>query len=390
MADAPRPSRDLLLVLSLLTLGAVPDGMVYPALRALTVERYDITIDRASWFTLVPTLGAIAFAFVLPKIVRGHSPLTVLRIASLVEALLLASVALPVPYWLVIVLRFLAGACDLAGIAATLRIAVRIAGERHRGWAMGAMGTAIMLGLFIGFGFGAVLSVPMILPMAAMSLLVLTVLSFPIERAVPRVHDADPPSPARGAISPALRRSRVAASMMLAGDRGLSAVLSLVVPLAFGGRDGSAKSLVGAILGLSMLGMVIGGPFGGHLVDRFGAVPVRLVGALLFGFGTLGIVLVAPVGPWAMIAMAAIAGLGAAPLFASAMAIGTQQRGGTGVYGAIQAAGQGGYALGGASLLFAQPAALGAAETLAVSAITYIALTLAMTVLLRGTRITPT
>ncbi|MDZ4754772.1 MAG: MFS transporter [Phycisphaerae bacterium] len=380
--------RDLFLVLALLALGSVPDGMVYPALKALTVDRFDIAIERASWFTLVPTLGALAFAFVLPKLTRRFSPLSMLRAASVIEAAFLLSIELPIPYPAVIFLRFLSGACDLAGIAATLRIAARVAasaeGESHRGRSMGAMGTSIMLGLLIGVGIGAVLSVPLILPVAAAALVVLALATYLVERSAPSVHDADPQTIADDVPAPVVRREQITASLMFACDRGLSAVLSLVVPLAFGGADPSSKRLVGTVLGLSMLGMVLGGPFGGHLVDRFGALRMRVIGSVLFGLGTLGIVLAAPLGGAVMIVMATITGLAAAPLFASALAIGTQHRGATGVFGAIQAAGQAGYALGGASLLLAKPASLGAPETLAASAIVYVALNVGMAYVLRG------
>lgn len=382
-----RRRTDLALVFALLALGSVPDGMVYPALRALTVERYGLSIDRASWFTLVPTIGAIASAFFLPRLVRSMKPLTVLRIASLVEAALLVVIVLPLPYPAVIAIRLLSGACDLAGIAASLRIVARVAGEGHRARSMGWMGTAIMAGLLGGIGVGSAVPPGMILPTAAGSLALLALLSVPIEYRVPGVHDADPPRVVTPG-DPVARRDRVVASLLVAADRGLSAVLSIVVPLAIPlmvvGSERSQARLVGTILGLSMLGMIIGGPIGGDLVDRFGAARVRTLGAIVFGSGVLALVFVAPLGAGAMIAAAAVAGIGAAPLFASALAIGTRDGNSTGVYGAIQAAGQGGYALGSASLLLAAPTNFGPEETLAACAIAYLAVNLAAAWLLRG------
>jgi MFS family permease len=377
-----RRSIELPLALALLALGSIPDGMVYPALRALTVERYGITIDRASWFTLVPTLGAIASAFFLPQLVRRSNPLTVLRIASFVEAILLLLIALNVPFAMVIGLRLIGGACDLAGIAASLRIAARVAGEGHRARAMGWMGTAIMLGLLGGIGIGSIVPADWILVVAAGVLLLLTVATWPVERLVPRVHDPDPPQLA-SANEPSVRRERLIAALLVGTDRALSAVLSLVVPLAVpmlvAGGERSHRVLIGTILGLSMLGMVIGGPIGGEFVDRLGARWVRVVGSLIFGFGVLGLVFAAPLGEAAMIAAAALAGIGAAPLFASALAIGTRSGGSTGVYGAIQAAGQLGYAIGSGALILAAPFALGPEETLAAAAIVYVAVNLAAT-----------
>ncbi len=375
------------MVFALLALGSVPDGMVYPALRALTVERYGISIDRASWFTLVPTIGAIASAFFLPRLVRSMKPLTVLRIASLLEAALLVAIVLPLPYPTVIAIRLVSGACDLAGIAASLRIVARVAGEEHRARSMGWMGTAIMVGLLSGIGVGSAVPSGMVLPTAAGALALLALLTVPVELAVPGVHDADPPRVAAPGDAGA-RRDRIVASLLVAADRGLSAVLSIVVPLAIpllvSGHERSHASLIGTILGLSMLGMVIGGPIGGELVDRFGAARVRTLGALVFGGGVLALVFAAPLGAGAMVAAAAIAGVGAAPLFASALAIGTRDGSSTGVYGAIQAAGQGGYALGSASLLLAAPTNIGPEETLAACAIAYLAVNLGAAWLLRG------
>lgn len=388
-ADDVTPDRrrlHLLLVFAMLALGSVPDGMVYPALRTLTVERYGITIDRASWFTLVPTLGAIASAFFLPRLVRRWKPLTVLRLASLAEALLLLAVILPLPYLGVIGIRLVSGACDLAGIAAALRIAARVAGPEHRARSMGWMGTAIMLGLLTGIGIGSAVPSNAILATAASSLVVLVLLSLVIERVAPSVHDPDPPA-ATTAVTRTVRRDRIIASLLVSADRGLSAVLSLVVPLAIplmvAGSERSHARLIGTILGLSMLGMVIGGPVGGELVDRIGAARVRLIGAMIFGGGVLALVFAAPLGTGAMIAAAAVAGIGAAPLFASALAIGTSDGSSTGVYGAIQAAGQAGYALGSASLLMAAPTHFGPEEALAAAAIVYLAVNIAAAWLLR-------
>jgi predicted MFS family arabinose efflux permease len=354
--------------------------MVYPGLHALTAERYGITINRASWFTLVPTLGAIVSAFFLPRLVRSRSPLAVLRLAAILEALLLAAVALPIPFGAVIALRFLSGACDLAGIAATLRLATRVAGSEHRARSLGWMGTAIMSGLLGGIGLGIAISTSMVIVAAAAILVLLAAGTLPLSRIAPNVHDADPsPEPADAA--PARRRQRVVASILVATDRGLSAVLATVIPMAIPliaiGPEVSQKRLAGTILGLSMLGMVIGGPLVGEFVDRAGPGRVRLFGSLLFGFGVMAIVFVAPLGSGAMIAAAALAGAGAAPLFASALSIGTHDRTSTGVYGAIQAAGQAGYAVGGASLLLSAPLGIGPTETLAAGAILYVAVNLA-------------
>jgi MFS family permease len=375
-----RRSIELPVALALLALGSIPDGMVYPALRALTVERYGITIDRASWFTLVPTLGAIASAFFLPRLVRHSNPLTVLRVASIVEAILLLLVALNIPFAAVIGLRLIGGACDLAGIAASLRIAARVAGEGHRARAMGWMGTAIMLGLLGGIGIGSIVPANWILVVAAGVLALLAVATWPVERVAPRVHDPDPPQLASER-DPSVRRERLIAAILVGADRALSAVLSLVVPLAVpllvSGTERSHRGLIGAILGLSMLGMVIGGPIGGEFVDRLGARRVRVVGSLIFGVGVLGLVFVAPLGQAAMVTAAVVAGIGAAPLFASALSIGTRSGESTGVYGAIQAAGQLGYAIGSGALILAAPFTLGPEETLAAAAIVYIAVNLA-------------
>ena len=387
---------ELLLVMILLALGSVPDGMVYPGLHALTAERYQITISRASWFTLVPTLGAILSAFFLPALVRSRSPLAVLRAASVVEAVLLAAVSLPIPYAAVIALRLVSGACDLAGIAATLRIAGRVAGTGGRARSFGWMGTAIMSGLLGGIALGSFVPTSRVLLVAAAVLALLALATYPVERLAPSVHDPDPPRPdpvdpsggpgSDGAVG---RRERLGASLLVAGDRGLSAVLSTVVPLAVPhvvAGEGNQKRLVGTLLGLSMLGMVLGGPIAGGLVDRLGPAKVRLAGSLLFGFGVLGIVFLAPLGTGAMIASAAVAGVGAAPLFAAALSIGTRDRSSTAVYGAIQAAGQGGYAVGSACLVLARPTGLGESETLAACAIVYLALAVATAWLLRTRR----
>lgn len=350
---APRAA-ELLLVLALLALGSVPDGMVYPGLEELTVKRFDIEISRASWFTLMPTIGAIASSFFLPRLVRSWSPLAILRIASIVEAAFLGAVWLDIPFGAVVLLRLLSGACDLAGIAATLRIAARVAGPAHRARAFGWMGTAIMGGLLGGIGLGSFVPTGQVILVASAILALLAILTYPVERAVPSVHDPDPPR------EPADRdrsrvRQRIGASILVASDRGLSAVLAtavpLVVPALLHAETSDPKRIAGTILGLSMLGMVIGGPLVGGLVDRLGALRVRLVGATLFGLGVMGIVFAAPIGTGAMIAAAACAGIGAAPLFSAALSIGTHDRTSTGVYGAIQAAGQGGYALGSAALL---------------------------------------
>lgn len=378
----------LALAVFLLAAGAIPDGMVYPGLRSLTIDRFGVDRVEASYFTLAPALGAILGAFVLPRLGRGSSPVATLRNASLVEAGLVLLMTLPLPYGAVLGLRLLGGAADLAGIAASLRIVARVAGDGHRGRAMGIAGTAIMLGLVAGIALGALtgsLSPFATLPVAAATLVAVALATVPLARIAPAVHAADPPVPP--AIAPEGRRERIIASLMLASDRGLAAALSVIVPLAFGGEAGLPKATVGALLALPMLGMALGSVPGGFLVDRFGALRVRVGGAILFGFGTLALVEAEAIGAGAMFAAAALAGLGAAPLFPSALALGTRDRGATGVYGAIQAAGQGGYALGNLALAIAAAlAALAGVEgvppsrTLAVAAIVYVLVNLVVAI----------
>ena len=76
----------LTLAVLLLAVGAMPDGMVYPGLRSLTIDRFGVDRVEASYFTLAPALGAIVGAFVLPRLGRGSSPVATLRNASLVES----------------------------------------------------------------------------------------------------------------------------------------------------------------------------------------------------------------------------------------------------------------------------------------------------------------
>jgi MFS family permease len=245
-----------------------------------------------------------------------------------------------------------------------------------------------MLGLVAGIALGAFtgsLSPFATLPVAAATLVAVAVATVPLARIVPSVHDADPPVSTAPVAEG--RRERIIASLMLASDRGLAAALAVIVPLAFGGDDGLPKATVGVLLGLPMLGMALGAVPGGSLADRFGALRVRVVGAVLFGLGTIGLVEAERLGTGAMFAAAALAGLGAAPLFPSALAIGTRDRGATGVYGAIQAAGQGGYALGNLSLAIAAGlAALAGVEgvppsrTLLVAAIVYLVVNLVVAI----------
>jgi len=376
------------LAVVLLAAGAMPDGMVYPGLRSLTVERFGVDRVEASYFTLAPALGAILGAFALPRLARGSSPVATLRNASLVEAGLVLLMTLPLPYGAVLGLRLLGGAADLAGIAAALRIVGRLSGDGHRARAMGVAGTAIMLGLVAGIALGAVtgsLSAYATLPTAAATLIAVAVATLPLARIAPGLHDADPPAPREAAAEG--RRERIIASLMLASDRGLAAALSVIVPLAFGGESGLPKATVGGLLALPMLGMALGSVPGGFLADRFGALRVRVVGALLFGLGVIAMVEAERHGVGAMFAAAALAGVGAAPLFPAALAIGTRDRGATGVYGAIQAAGQGGYALGNLSLaLAAGLAALSGVEgvppsrTLLVAAIGYVLVNLVVSI----------
>jgi predicted MFS family arabinose efflux permease len=380
----PRRAFELSLVLALLALGSVPDGMVYPGLADLTITRFDITISRASWFTLMPTLGAIASSFFLPRLVRAWSPLAILRVASLVEAALLAAVWLDVPFQVVVLLRCLSGACDLAGIAATLRMAARVAGPDHRARAFGWMGTAIMGGLLGGIALGTFVPTSWVILVAAAVLVLLALLTYPVERIAPSVHDPDPPRESADRDRTRVRQ-RVMASILVASDRGLAAVLAsavpLVVPQLLHGGTSDPKRIAGTILGLSMLGMVIGGPMVGGFVDRLGPLRIRLAGAFVFGLGVVGTVFVSPMGSGAMIAAAACAGVGAAPLFSAALSIGTHDRTSTGVYGAIQAAGQGGYALGSAALLLTDTIA--ADELLTGAAILYLAVNAAAAWVLR-------
>ena len=109
--------------LLMLALAAVPDVLPYAGLKTLVADRFQVSDLQAQLFPLAALLGAL-FAVPFPIRARRMSPRSVFALAALVQAAVIAVMAFPIDWWLLLALRGVQGGADLlllVALCGTLR-----------------------------------------------------------------------------------------------------------------------------------------------------------------------------------------------------------------------------------------------------------------------------
>ena len=330
----------------LLGLAAIPDVMVVPVLKELTVDRYGVSEADAHYFMAVNLLGAVIAVGVLAKLKRALSSTTLLVGSALLSALFMASMASTTSWWAFLALRCLEGGTDLVLLAIPLRI-IASAGKKERyAGRIGGGFTVMMVAMAIGVGLGGQLgnaSPDNVLwaGSAIMGLLALIVVI--VRRTVANV----PASPRPESNScPLLPKEWVGAGF-LAVDRGLAALVSTTLPLLLASGFAVGSVTLGVALGGMFLALAIfAAPFG-VLADHYGGAKIRLICSLLCGVSLACLGLLAWLPPIVVLPPSLLLyGLGAAGLMPSAFSVAVRQEASNLVFSSLQAAGQAGYAVG--------------------------------------------
>ena len=253
----------------LLGIAAIPDVMVVPVLKELTVDRFGVSEGNAHFFMAVNLLGALLAVGMLALLNRRISSTVLLSVSALSSVILMSCMALTTSWGAFLAFRCVEGGADLILLAIPLRI-IASAGDRERfAGRMGGGFTVLMVAMAIGVGIGGRLGTSNpenVLWAGSCIMLLLTLIVVIMRTTIENV----PTSP-RSASSkcPLLPKEWVGAGF-LAIDRGLAALVSTSLPilLASGFAIGSITLGV-ALAGMFLALAIFAAPFG-ILADRFG------------------------------------------------------------------------------------------------------------------------
>jgi hypothetical protein len=334
------------LVLALILLSALPDAMLAVVLRDLFVERYGASAEGAQAFLAVNLLGA-GLAVPLVRGLRGRFPAwSIAASGAVADAALLGLMWLPIGFLPTLGVRLLEGIADVATFAALFQILGEVGG-RPAAWRMG-VGASMLIG---GLGIGAVIGGAAV-RMSEMGPTLAFVLgaascvataagawmgSRALQRAAPASETPEPATSWRGRLWPVL--------LMAASDRATGAALTAVFAGFLTRNLGYDPAQRGVLVGLPLILMAAGAAPAGWLADRWGALRVRSIAAVIYAICFAQVA-------WLGLSTAMLSGVllllgvAAAPLLPASLSLVARSGRGTAGLAAFRAAGDGGYFLG--------------------------------------------
>jgi hypothetical protein len=336
----------LLLVLVLILLSALPDAMVAVVLRDLFVERYGTSAEGAQAFLAVNLLGA-GLAIPLVRALRGRCPAwSIAAAGALADAALLGLMWLPIGFVPTLGARLLEGIADVATFAALFQILGQV-DRRPAAWRMGVGASMLIGGLGVGAvvggaavnqsGMGATLAFVLGAGSCVATAIGAWLGNRTLECVAPAAEEPEPSDLPRGSIWPVL--------LMAASDRATGAALTAVFAGFLTKNLGYDPAQRGMLVGLPLILMAVGAAPAGWLADRFDALRVRTLAAVVYaisfaqvswlGFSTVAL----------SIALLVL-GLAAAPLLPASLSLAMRSGRGSAGLAAFRAAGDGGYFLG--------------------------------------------
>ena len=330
----------------LLGIAAIPDAMVVPVLKELTVDRFGVTQGSAHLFMAVNLFGALLAVGILAFLNRRFSSSKLVFGAAILSVLLMAGMALSTSWEGMLMLRCLEGGADLVLLAIPLRlIASSGAQERYAG-RMGIGFTVLMVSMAFGVGIGGGLgqqSAVAVLWMGAIIMGILTLIVLIVGRTVDNVSHSPRPEPSH---CPLIPREWVGAGF-LALDRGLAALVSTSLPILLASGFAIGSVTLGVALAGMFLALAVFAAPAGVLADHFGGKKVRLVSSVMCGVALTSLGLMAWLPPVVILPPCLLVyGVGAAGLMPSAFSAAVRPEASNLVFGSLQAAGQTGYAAG--------------------------------------------
>jgi len=336
------------LLLLLILLSAIPDTMAAPVVKELLVDRYGATAPSAQIFNGINLLGALAAVPLLLAVRRTWGSRAVLIAASLVDAVLLAVMALPLGIAWTLALRCLEGVTDVLVFAALFDIV--------RGRSTGRLGVGLGIAsspLLIGLGLGAVLGGVVVRQAAGVgSAMWLFGVSAALSAAVgvlawrwrqidsyPRAHvRASADAPFSGSST-----ERMWPPLAMAfSDRATGGLLTGTLPIALAQVLGYSPMIRGLLVGLPLLLMALGTGPSGWLCDCMGAKRIRVAAGLCYA-AAFALLPFASVSPTALGLVMLVVGVSASGLFASSVSLAALAGPSSVTLGAFRAAGDLGF-----------------------------------------------
>jgi MFS family permease len=348
MSETTKSSHQHPLALGCVLLGiaAIPDAMVVPVLHDLTVERFGVSEGAAHAFMAVNFIGALLVVGLLSLLNRRIPTSGLLMMAAATSCVLMAGMATVDSWWVLLGFRCLEGGADLIMLSIPFRMIASCGSTKHYGMRMGVSFSVLFLSLAFGVGIGSVIGsddATNVLWAASLSSGILLLIVAIMWSSV----DNTPTSPRpKSGGSPLIPTEWIGASF-LAIDRCLSALVSVTLPILItSGFNVSLKTLTIALAGMFMVLALFSAP-AGVIADQIGGIRVRIVASILCGLGLAGLGLMRWLPPVVILSPCLLLyGAGAAGLMPSAFAASVRREASTLVFSTLQAAGQGGYAVG--------------------------------------------
>ena len=351
-----------LFALLLLAVAAVPDVLPYAGLKNLIGDRFGLGDAEAQLFAIAALFGALCAVPLLTR-ARRSSPRSIFALAALAQSAVIACMALPVDWSVLLLLRGVQGAVDLI-LLVTLTTLVA-ASSRSTGRGFGAAGASVLFGLAFGLIAGGILAAQaaaLVFPVAAGVSLCLALAAWVLP-ATPMEQAARPRKERRD-------RQIIAGAAFAASDRMINGMLTISLPFLMVMSFGAQPSTIGLILAVPLIACAVGGYFSGMLVDRIGAIQARLFGVPLQAIGVALIVFSGGSVPLLVFGTLGLA-LGATLLLPTSLVIGVggkTQEVAVDAVGGIQALGQAGH-LTGVLLVFGLTLLTGVVTPLAIAAL---------------------
>ncbi len=330
----------------LLGVSAIPDAMVVPVLKELTVDRFGVTQGSAHLFMAVNLLGALLAVGILALLNRRFSSSTLVMSSAALSAVLMGSMATTSSWFVMLVLRCLEGGTDLVLLAVPLRLIAASGRQNRYAGRIGAGFTVMMVSLAIGAGIGGGIghqSAVMVLWSGAAIMAVLFLIAAIVRRTVDNVPRSPRPEPHH---CPLIPKEWLGAGF-LALDRALAALVSTSLPILLASGFAIGSVTLGIALAGMFLALAIFAAPAGILADIYGGYSIRLIAATMCGVALTALGLLAWLPPVVVLPPCLLVyGVGAAGLMPSAFSTAVRSDASNLVFGSLQAAGQAGYAAG--------------------------------------------
>jgi MFS family permease len=319
------------LVCLLIFLSALPDAMVVPVLKDLCVDRYGVSRTEAQAFLLVNLLGAAAAIGVVSRLQRSVEPVRLLIAASVLDALLIACLWLPLGWPGTMAVRALEGVPD----AITFGVLMQLLGRSVSGSVAGRLGVGSMVllgGVGCGMAIGGVAAKLMgpgservVFVLGAGSSALVAVLAAIWRAGLVGGDDAKPLPRAkdREGTGGSDRVRTVPAWVVLAMafvDRATGGVLTGTLSLFLAGFFAYDASERGWMVGLPLLAMAVGAWPAGLVAQRLGTLRVRLWAGGIYAMALAAVPFVGDAQP-ALVSALAVLGLAGAALLPTSLAL---------------------------------------------------------------------